>query len=969
MKPASHGYGSDTAEAGPGFSFGVRKAQSGRSRARIARAVAAKDKAFAQATQAVESSLDKEQQQKSLAGVLQRHKAQHGISQESCRVAFNAGNQVFSLRGSVSTQHDYLREIDAFKPPNKVYNIDKLFVAYVAKSQKAVEVREKQRDFQSAIRLTPPTGEAALRQSACWRGDHDHDHNVPLLLSTTLDDLQTKHGFSDEVKQGAIMDSMQLRLGIAKSVFAARLQEYRPISQVRDINRHFAAFVLKVKGEVKEIEDNQVNPGRQVAQQEEAVWDLNTTLQVIAHNYGIQQVHLQAAQQAGEQFQEAKRRNYIIMLQSFAIDHVTRDPDSHFRLYLHTILRQLRSDDTRDDLPELGSARGSNQPEAARAGFIHTCDADQTADKVLQYLSDDRQPKRPSKPFGTVHYGQQEAEQFLQAPAAMMANEFPCMQQAPAPMQQPLNDFFYACMQSAIAGYEMQRNAQGSQATSDSWPSADDESLAGDFGEMALQAAREEIWDLEQQVQEVSCRGAAKAILAKAYITALCTSPVANVQHESFRLDEDDEQGAGNQGEDAQKDLEAAFDAFEAFIETYEPLPTVPAFPTCSTPECQQQSVGEQQDYELEGRTVQLQEAAAHCMPPPWASALSKEDERASKVCTFYVKGRCGRGEKCPYKHIAAERGIAKGKDWVCLDCDDWQFGRNAVCRKCGKARPADSDAAQRSSVATAGCSRSPAPRPLAVQEQPTQSSAMASAQQTAQSGAQAVQVQAETAAPSRQHELTDEAGRLRYRVFASRTSGFHYAFNAQTGVNVYLLDAIHGLDHLEVTLDQAQITAEIEKLKAVRALGAAPQCLPAYPKVVQEIYKQQAMSSSSGAPAAATPPPAPLPGAVGAIAPGLATDIVAGTSPEAVGKLFAAVGLHRTEEAIKQMLQDALSAEGSTEGLTVKQLQAVLRAKKLQTTGVKAMLIARLENACTPCFNGVKFTKELVTYALQTMA
>ena len=54
---------------------------------------------------------------------------------------------------------------------------------------------------------------------------------------------------------------------------------------------------------------------------------------------------------------------------------------------------------------------------------------------------------------------------------------------------------------------------------------------------------------------------------------------------------------------------------------------------------------------------------------------------------------------------------------------------------------------------------------------------------------------------------------------------------------------------------------------------------------------------------------------------------------------------------------------------MTVKQLQVELKAHGVKTTGVKAMLQTRLKELALPVFGGIKFSRELVLFARETMA
>ena len=158
---------------------------------------------------------------------------------------------------------------------------------------------------------------------------------------------------------------------------------------------------------------------------------------------------------------------------------------------------------------------------------------------------------------------------------------------------------------------------------------------------------------------------------------------------------------------------------------------------------------------------------------------------------------------------------------------------------------------------------------------------------------------------------------------------------------------------------------SEVTKLQAIRANNTAPESLHAFPKVVRDIFRQAAIIAAppaTGPPAAAARPVAEIP-------PTGQADVVDELSSGSLDKLFRAIGCHRSETGIKEDLRTALTEEVDVDSMTVKQLQEELRKWKKPTSGLKSTLQTRLREALTPTFNGVRFTRRVVAFALETMA
>ena len=87
---------------------------------------------------------------------------------------------------------------------------------------------------------------------------------------------------------------------------------------------------------------------------------------------------------------------------------------------------------------------------------------------------------------------------------------------------------------------------------------------------------------------------------------------------------------------------------------------------------------------------------------------------------------------------------------------------------------------------------------------------------------------------------------------------------------------------------------------------------------------------------------------------------------------VFKQVGVHLPEGEIKRRLA-VLAAVPADEvdaaKLTVKQLAAELKKFDLKRIGIKSELVARLQSARKPEIGGIKFSRELLRYAWETMA
>lgn len=69
-------------------------------------------------------------------------------------------------------------------------------------------------------------------------------------------------------------------------------------------------------------------------------------------------------------------------------------------------------------------------------------------------------------------------------------------------------------------------------------------------------------------------------------------------------------------------------------------------------------------------------------------------------ICHHFARGFCSRGAECSFSHSPA--AILPPGDWFCPGCGDAQFSRNVHCRKCGSAKPAETQQQQLQNVQNA---------------------------------------------------------------------------------------------------------------------------------------------------------------------------------------------------------------------------------------------------------------------------